>query len=314
MRPLLDRRLLFVTGKGGVGKTSVAAGLGLLAARRGLDVLVCEVDAKGDLGDVFELGPLTFDPRRVQDGLDVMAMETEASLREYLKLQLRLPFFARIGPLARTFDYVATAAPGVKEILTVGKLAWEVREDNYDLVIVDGPATGHVIGQLAAAEGIRELVQVGLIRSQTQWMLDLLNDPDVTGVVVTTAPEEMPVNEALELVARLESETAVDLAAVVVNRVLPELFGRAEQDVFDALGDDPAREILSDRLGPGSDALLAAADLAVGLRRSRTEHLARLREGIADRTPLVYVPELFLRTHGRRATTMIADALEAELT
>ena len=91
-----------------------------------------------------------------------MSMDTEASLREYLKLNLRIPVVGRLGPVARAFDFVATAAPGVREILTVGKLCYEVREGHYDLVVVDAPATGHIISQLAAPQAINDLVKVGL--------------------------------------------------------------------------------------------------------------------------------------------------------
>ena len=179
MSSLLDRKLLFVTGKGGVGKTTVAAALGALAAGHGKRTLVCEVDAKGNLADFFEAGRTGFDPTEVSPNVFAMSMNTEESLKEYLSLQLKLPVLARIGPLARTFDFVANAAPGVKEILTVGKLAWEVRERHYDLVVVDASASGHIVGQLAAPEAIKELVQVGLVRDQTGWMLDILGDASV---------------------------------------------------------------------------------------------------------------------------------------
>ena len=228
---LLDRKLLFVTGKGGVGKTWVAAALGLLAARRGLRTLVCVVDTKGDLADFYGVGPLRFDPTEVKQDLHVMTMDTEESLREYLRLQLRVPLLSKIGPLAHTFDFIANAAPGVKEILTVGKLTYEVRERHYDLVVVDASATGHVVGQLGSPVAINDLVKVGLVRNQTDWMIDILTDPAQTGVIVVTAPEEMPVSESLELIARLRDETEVDVAAVVVNRVLPELFARNERVV-----------------------------------------------------------------------------------
>ena len=137
--PLLDRRLVFVTGKGGVGKTSIAAALGLLAAQQGRRVLLCEVDAKGNLADFFETGTTGFKPREVQPGLFAMSMNTEESLKEYLSLQLKLPLITRVGPLARSFDLVATAAPGVKEILTVGKLCFEVREDNLLYILDENP-------------------------------------------------------------------------------------------------------------------------------------------------------------------------------
>jgi anion-transporting ArsA/GET3 family ATPase len=310
---LLDRKLLLVTGKGGVGKTTVAAALALLGSRRGLRTLACELDAKGDLARVFETGPTSFEEREVQPHLFAMTMDTEASLKEYLALQLRLPVAARIGPLARMFDFVATAAPGVREILTIGKLAYEVRQGRYDLVVVDGAATGHVVGQLAAPQAINELVQVGIIREQTRWMLDILSDPAVTGMVIVATPEEMPVNETIELADRLRSETTVDLAGVVVNRVLPELFGRGEEEIFEQLAQPEAVAAVTRAAGSDVAPIFDAARLAVTLRRTRAGHIQRLRSGVDPAVPLLYVPYLFLRSHGLRATHQVADALAAEL-
>ncbi len=327
---LLDHRLLFVTGKGGVGKTSMAAGLALLSAQRGRRTLVCEIDAKGDLADSFEVGGLSFGPTELAPHLWGMAMDTEESLREYLKLQLKVPLLGRIGPVARTFDFVADAAPGVKEILTVGKLCYEVRERSYDLIVVDASATGHVVGQLAAPQAINDLVKVGRVRDQTRWMVDILADPTSTAAVIVTSPEEMPVTETLELAERLAAETDVHLAAVLVNRVLPELFGRREEEVFDQLRRPAGRRALTQALAaagssgrgrtsgaePQADAvagLLDAAQLAVTLRRTRAEHLTRLRSELTDEVPLVYVPYLFARAHGVRATRAVAEALSAEI-
>jgi anion-transporting ArsA/GET3 family ATPase len=318
---LLDRRLVFVTGKGGVGKTSIAAGLALLSAQRGRRTLVCEVDAKGDLADSFECGELRFRAREVMPDLYAMTMDTEESLREYLRLQLKVPLLGRIGPVARTFDFVADAAPGVKEILTVGKLCHEVRERTYDLIVVDAPATGHVIGQLAAPQAINQLVKVGRVREQTRWMVDILADPRTTAAVIVTSPEEMPVTETIELAARLRDETDVALDSVIVNRVLPELFGRTEEAVFDRLRQPAGRRALVGALGgtgtaPSSgsvDALVDAALLAVTLRRTRAEHLTRLRDELDPPVPLVYVPYLFTRDHGVRATRAVAEALADEL-
>jgi anion-transporting ArsA/GET3 family ATPase len=309
---LLDRRLLFVTGKGGVGKTTIAAALAHLAASHGQRTLLCEVDAKGDLAGAFETGPTEFAEREIAPDLWAMSMDTEASLKEYLGLQLRLPLLARLGPLARTFDFVANAAPGVKEILVVGKLCYEVREDHYDLVVVDAPASGHIVGQLAAPAAIGDLVQVGRVRDQTSWMLEILGDPARTGAVIVATPEEMPVAETLELTGRLRAETVVDVAAVVVNRVLPELFTRSDEQVFRALQEPALAAALAEAAGGPVQPVLDGAELAVRLRRTRAEHLAELRTGLRG-VELLYVPELFQRTHGVRATRQIAESLGAEL-
>lgn len=310
---LLDRRLLIVTGKGGVGKTTTSAALAQLAADRGKKTLVCELDAKGNLSSFLECGPTKFEPREVGPNLSAMSMDPEESLKEYLSIQLRLPLLVRIGPLNRIFEYVATAAPGVREILTVGKMAWEVRERNWDLIVVDAVASGHIVGQLTAAQSINELVSVGLIRQQTDWMVELLADPATTGLIITATPEEMPVNETLELAARLKNETDVDLAAVVVNRVLPELFGRREEELFDALNDPERRHALANEVGGSVDHLMEAASLAVALRRGSADHLERLRSELDPSVPMLYVPYMFLRTHGMRATRMVAESLAAEL-
>jgi len=304
---LLDRRLLFVTGKGGVGKTTVAAGLALYAAEHGRRTLVCEMDAKGDVAAYFETGPTSFTAR------EVFPMDTEASLREYLRLNLRIPVVGRIGPLAKAFDFVATAAPGVREILTVGKFCYEVRERHYDLVVVDAAATGHIVGQLAAPQAINDLVKVGLIRSQTDWILEILSDPATTGLVIVTTPEEMPVNETIELAGNVATQTSVELAAVIVNRVLPELFGRSEETVFNELCRPAVSAELKKLVSDDPTPVLDAARLAVTLRRTRAEHLERLRHGIDPAVPMMYLPFLFTRLHGLRTLRQVAVSLGEEL-
>ena len=310
---LLDRRLLFVSGKGGVGKSTVAAALALLGSQHAKRTLACEVDAKGNLADFFETSRPGFAPRQVQPGLFTMAMHTEESLQEYLRLQLRIPAITRIGPLAKAFDFVATAAPGVREILTVGKLAWEVRERHYQLVVADAAASGHIVGQLNAPQAINELVKVGQVRQQTGWVADLLGDPAVTGLIIVTTPEEMPVNETIELVGRVREETDVQVAAIVVNRVLPELFSGSDVEVFERLRQPVAAAALAEATGGPVEPVLEAARLAVTLRRTRADHLDHLRASIDPDIPLLYVPYLFTRSHGLRTTGQVAEALSAEL-
>jgi anion-transporting ArsA/GET3 family ATPase len=313
---LLDRRLLFFTGKGGVGKSTMAAATAILAADRGRRVLLVDVDGKGDLATLFEHTPVGFKPVEVHPGVLAMSMDTEASLQEYLRLNLRVPVLGRLGPLARVFEFVATAAPGVKEILTIGKICWEVREAiagraDHDLVVVDASASGHIVAQLGAPASIQELVDVGPVRSQTDWLVEILSDPAVTGDNLVATPEEMPVAETIELVARLRAEVTAPLATVIVNRVLPELFTTADEETFEALREPAVASALARSAGPGTPAVLDAARLAVSLRRTGATHLAELDESVD--LPLLYVPYLFARVQGRRVLRMVADALGEEL-
>jgi anion-transporting ArsA/GET3 family ATPase len=323
MTDLLDLDLVFVTGKGGVGKTTIAAALAEVAARRGQRVLVCEMDAKGALATAFEVTELAFETTEVAPNLFAMSMSTEDSLREYLRLFVKIPLIGRLGVLASTFDFVADAAPGVKEILAVGKLCWEVKERNYDLVVVDAEASGHVVSQIGAPRVIADLVHVGLVRDQTRWMLDILEDPTRTGVVVTTTPEEMPVTESIELLRKLTAETGTHPAAVVANRVLPSMFDRTEQKVARKMA--TAVPVLVDALGPGAAAVVEASSIIEARRSIGVEHLDRLRAVVAEldpsiaargrsrAVPIIIVPELFSRAHGRRVVTLVADGLEQEI-
>lgn len=313
---LLGRRLLFFTGKGGVGKSTVAAATAILAAEAGQRVLLVDVDGKGSIADLLEVPPIDFQPREVHPGVCALSIDTEASLREYLKLNLRVPVLGRIGPLARALDFVATAAPGVKEILTVGKVCWEVRASiqgraPWDLVVVDAAATGHIVGQLDAPRAIQQLVQVGMVREQTDWMVELLSDPAVTALNVVATPEEMPVNETIELVHTVRDRLSVPLGVAVVNRVLPELFTHDDEETFDALREPEPSARLAEQVGGGVGAVLDAARLAVSLRRTRATHLAELRESVE--LPTLYVPYLFARDHGLRIVRMVAEALGQEL-
>jgi anion-transporting ArsA/GET3 family ATPase len=239
-----------------------------------------------------------------------MQMNTEDSLREYLRF-VRVPLVGRIGPLARTFDFVADAAPGVKEILAVGKIAYEVRERHYDLVVVDAEASGHIVAEIAAPRVIGELVQVGMVREQTRWLTEILEDPAMTGLVIVTTPEEMPVVETIELIGRLATETGVAPSAIVANRVLPALFDRRQSEVVDRL--DEVEAILVDAAGAGVRQVLAAAHVTEARRRVGSRHLERLRAQIPPGLPVLNVPELFTRATGRRVVALVAEALADEL-
>ena len=193
--------------------------MAIAAARQGKRVLACEMDDKGSLAAYLGRSNIGFAPSEVTPNVFAMAMNTEDSLREYIRLFLRVPIIGSLTPLARIFDFVANAAPAVKEILAVGKLCYEVRERNYDVVIVDSEASGHFVAQVSAPDALATLVRIGIVADQTKWMSELLHDPAVSTVLAVVTPEEMPVAETIELRARLAQATPIDFAGVVVNRM-----------------------------------------------------------------------------------------------
>lgn len=304
--PLGDRKLLFVTGKGGVGKTTIAAALATVYSRAGKNVLLVGVDQRSDLGTMFGVEELSFEPTVVQPGLHLMVLETEASLREYLRLNLRIPIVTKLGPLAAALDFVATAAPGVREVLTVGKVCYEVRENHYDLVIVDSPATGHIVGYLSAPEAINSFVRVGLIRGQTDWMVDILRHPGMTGVVAVATPEEMPVIETGQLLERIQKETVAHVAAIVMNR-MPEPVAFGDDLALTQAFVDGAHQSFQP-----SVATREATALAL-VRRARAEEQFRILQGFtANRYPVITQPAVLVSEPGVMVQR-IADALADEV-
>lgn len=220
---MLSNRLVLVSGKGGVGKSAVAAGLSLLAQRNGLRVLAVEMASPGGLSTHFGTGPLDFEPREIRPGLHALHIVRSKALLEYLSLQLRIPGVGRFGAVARAFDALATAAPAVREIITLGKILWEVLEDRWDIVIADAPPTGQIGSYVRAPISITELVSTGRVREQAEWMKRTLGDDEITGLVMVTLPEELPTTETAETLDWLRQETPLPEPRIVANRVLPEL-------------------------------------------------------------------------------------------
>jgi anion-transporting ArsA/GET3 family ATPase len=220
---MLDKRLVVVSGKGGVGKSAVASALALLGQRHGLRILAVEMESGDGLSSHFGTGQLQFTPREVRPGLHAMQMVRSDALLEYLSLQLRIPGMGRFGAFARAFDALATAAPAVREIVTIGKILWEVREDRWDMVIVDAPPTGQIASYLRAPASISELVTTGRISSQADWMAETLADPDLTRLVVVNLAEELPTTETVETLEWVEETKVVGRPLVITNRVLEPL-------------------------------------------------------------------------------------------
>ncbi len=197
----LAPRVLIVSGKGGVGKTTVAAALALVAARQGHKVCVAEVDRKGTLSRLLGGTELSYEPAELLPGVWGMNIIPERALEEYLQVQYHMRRFSRVFTSTHFVDYITTAGPGLKDILVLGKI-WYLEQDRaargteqgFDTIIVDAPAAGHMLTFLSAPMGLSDAVRVGPIRRQAEWLVKMLRDPKRTRVHLVTLPEEMPVS------------------------------------------------------------------------------------------------------------------------
>lgn len=216
-------RLIVVSGKGGVGKSAVAAATALVHHRRGARVLAMSmVGTGGGLASHIGAGALDFEPVEVFPGLHACTIDRSKALIEYLRVQVGLPPFAGLPPVVRAFDALAAAAPAVREIVTVGKVLWEVRRGEWDVVVADAPPTGQIGSFLRAPTSISELVTGGRIAEQAAWMADVLRAPD-TLLRLVTIPEELPMSETAETLDWLGANHVVSNIETVANRVLPLL-------------------------------------------------------------------------------------------
>ncbi len=222
--------VIIVAGKGGVGKTAVAAALAMASSSVGLRTLIVEVEGKSGLASLFNSAQLSYgEIQLIEPSLEVGEVMARTVLPEDALLDyLKDHGLKRIsGRLVATgaLDVVATAVPGISDILVLGKIKQLERSGQFDLIIVDAPAAGHAITFLRSASGLEDAVKVGPINSQAKDVLALLNDPTRCRVLLVTSPEETPVNELIETAYSLEDEVGVSLGPVVVNGVLPELPG-----------------------------------------------------------------------------------------
>ena len=250
---LTAARVVVVAGKGGVGKTTVTAVIARAASDAGRRVLVVELDGKPALAELLP-------------GIDVLSISAPEALDEYL----RDHGFARIAKrLNRTgvIDVVGTAAPGIDDIVVLGKIKQLERSDAYDLIVVDGPAAGHAITFLTSAAGLADAVSSGPVRAQADEVLELLHDPDRCQVVLVTLPETTPVNEVVETAYALEDDVGVQLGPVVVNAV----------DVGDPLPEDgDVRAAVADLDPAAAQGLIEAAAFRRSRRAMEAAEIARL--------------------------------------
>lgn len=269
-------QLLFVTGKGGVGKTTVAAALARQLAAQRRRVLLVETAKERSVAALFGGAELGAEPVEMEARLSGVRIDARALVESYFRRLLRLPFLANRLFASGTFRAVTAAAPGVTEFVILDHLQqWTepgrlTRRAPYDAVIVDGPASGHAVRLLRTPSQLARLVPRGPIGNSVARLQALLDDRRRTRVVVVAIPDEMAVTEALETRSAL-AEVGVALAAPVLNRVWPRRFTAAEEKTLaDAAADDPARRV---------DPLLHAARLAIAARHEAERHLAALRRG-----------------------------------
>ena len=219
MPSLLDKRLVLVTGKGGVGKTTVAAALGLIAARRGKRVVLCEVAEQTRLSGMLERLP--------HEGLHLVSVDPERAKEEWLRYQLKSRTLAAVLGGSGLFQYLTAAAPGLTELVTMGKV-WDLAQleprtggPGYDLAIVDAPATGHGLAMLRAPSTYASIARVGPVGRHAERIDSFVRDPAQTGVLTVALPEEMPVNETVEFERALRRELDLAVDTIVVNALHP---------------------------------------------------------------------------------------------
>ena len=300
-------RVFIVAGKGGVGKTTVSAALARMAANAGLETLVVDVDGTGGLAGAFgHPRPLTYDEVVLAPATDGAAsirartLTPDDALIEYLETHGMGRISRRLVSTG-AIDVVATAAPGIKDILVLGKVKQLERTGAADLIVVDAPAAGHAVTFLSSATGLLDAVSVGPIRTQAEDVVELLGDADRCQVLLVTLAEETPVNEVVETAYALEDRVGISLAPVVVNGLYPPLPG---------LDADPAAAAAAAgvALHAGEAGALAAA-AAFRLHRTALQAGQVERLGRALPLPQLPLPLLFTTDVGRDEVDVLAGAL-----
>lgn len=303
----LDKQVLYVTGKGGVGRSTVAAALGIAASRRGRRTIVCEVSEQDRLARAFGVDTVGDEETQLDDGLWAVSIDPWRTLHAWLGSQLGSARLAHLLFDNNAFQYFAAAAPGAREMATIVKV-WELAQrerwkrgaEGYDTVIVDAPASGHGIGMLRAPRTFANLARVGPIHSQSERVAELLCDRRRTAYLAVALAEEMPVNETLEMERNLPDAVGTGLDAVVVNGLYPKRFTGAEAGLLAGNGHASA-----------GAAALAAARTEHSWARGQQSQLGRLRRGL--QAPVVTLPFVFEASLGLDELGLLAHKLDRAL-
>jgi anion-transporting ArsA/GET3 family ATPase len=267
--------------------------LGLRAAAEGKRTIVCEVSSQENASRMFAHTEVGFHEVEMEENLWSISIDPDESMREYVLLQLKVRAMRDMLFRSRIFNYLAAATPGLKELVTIGKI-WELAQldrkvksgRKYDLVIVDAPATGHGIGFLQTPRTFAAIARVGPIHSQAQQLDRLITDQEHTGVAIVALPEEMPVNESATLERDLRDDVGVAVDRVYMNGLYPERFSGEEAKQLAGLAAE------------SDDGLLAAARAGLSEHnraRSQRAQLARLRrrvEAPVKTLPFLFEPDL----------------------
>jgi anion-transporting ArsA/GET3 family ATPase len=306
---LLDRTLLYVTGKGGVGKTTVAAAIGLAAAARGRRTIVCEVAEQDRVSRAFAREGVQREQEvELAENLWAISIDPTAALQEWLARQLGGPALRLISG-SSAFQHFVAAAPGAKELITIAKVwelaqleRWDAHNRTYDLVVVDAPASGHGLAMLTAPSTFGEIARVGPIRRQAHKVRDMLADPRRTGYVAVALPEEMPVNETLDLGTRLRDAVGVGLDTIIVNGLYPDRFNGKEAETLRAAAENG--------LAPEAAAAVQAALAEHERARTQRSHLRRLKREAEARVhtlPFLFDAEIGLEEYATLAAKLGRD-------
>jgi anion-transporting ArsA/GET3 family ATPase len=298
-------RVVIVAGKGGVGKTVVAAALARAASRYGIATTILEIEGRCSVAASFgapsfgyaEVDLVPADKSAGQAAIRGRTITPDLALVEYLE-DHGLRRVARRMADTGVLEVVATATPGIKDLLVLGKVKQLEQTRRSDLLVLDAPAAGHALSFLDAARVLHDTAKVGPIHHQAVEVLAMLRDPARTQVMLVTLAEETPINELIETAYRLEDQLRVSLGPVIVNAVLPPL---ADIDR------DPA-ELIDTAVPQVQLASLRAAGQWWSTRYARQrEELERLAEALP--LPQIELPQLFGPTIGVNESIELSDAL-----